>query len=138
MLRPPVRTGTVCGVMALSFKSALASAPLGMAHRRTHAYLVRLVIMTAIKVLVQERHETRVPSFAFDEARYVLDNVKGVDPLVALRPAGVFTRPHTAHVARLHEARVIVEDAEGVGERAVAEECRVLCVAEQLRESSDG
>lgn len=94
--------------------------------------------MPTIKVLVQKRYKARVPASARNEGGHILEDIERIDPLVALRPARVLARPLAAHVACLHEARVVVEDAEGVGERAVAEEGRVLCVTEQLREDGDG
>ena len=133
-----MRTGTVCGATATSSNRLLVSLHTLATAPRTPTHLVRRVIMPAIKVFVQKRHKARVPASTRNEGGHVLEDVKRVDPLVALRPARVFARPLAARVACLHEARVVVEDAEGVGERAVAEEGRVLCVAEQVREDGDG
>lgn len=91
---------------------SISSARQRPARQRTR--LVRLIVVPAVEVLVQERHEARVPAAVRDQAGHVLEDVERVDPHVTLRPALVLACPRAAHIARLHEPGVVVENAEGV------------------------
>ena len=94
--------------------------------------------LTPIEMLVQEPDKRRIPALSRDQRPKVVQDVERVRPHVALDPARGGPGPRAARVARLHEARGGVEDAEGRGHRAVVEEGGGAGFVEGACERGDG
>ena len=94
------------------------------------AHLVRMIVMPPVEVLVQELDKRRVPAPPPDQLRHVMHDVERVCPHVALRPARVLASPRPVSIARLHEAGLVVEDAERCGEGALAQLGRPVILGE--------
>ena len=89
-------------------------------------------------MLIQESHEARLPAPPRDQRRHIMHDIKRVRPHIALGPSLVLARPRPVGIARLHEARRVVKQGEGRGERARAEERRVVRLVERHGERGHG
>ena len=71
-----------------------------------------MIVMSAIKMFVQELHEGRIPALGSYQSGEVVQDVKRVRPLVALGPTSGRPCPRAITKTRFHESSSVVEDSE--------------------------
>jgi hypothetical protein len=92
---------------------------------------------TAIKMSIQELDKARVSSQSLDQLGDVVHHVKGIRPLVTLRPAFVVPRPRPVCIPGLHEPSFGVVQRERTGKRARMEEFSVNGFVEESGQDGD-